>query len=383
MKIAVNTRFLLPDRLEGIGKFTHEILRRLTVKYPEHEFYFFFDRKYDRRFVYSSNVKPLVVNPPARHPFLFYWWFQVSLVKTLKKLKPDVFLSTDGMTTLNTTVPRVTVMHDIAYEHYPQDVDYANRKYFKYYGPRFAQASDKIIAVSEFTRQDICQKYNINQNKIEVVHNAADQDFNKISFAEQVAVREKYTQGEAYFIFVGALQPRKNLVNLYRAFDLFKSKTGSEVKLVIVGGKGWSAKSISEAYKQMQFKDEVVFTGRVSNAELVKLYGAAVTTVYVPTLEGFGIPIVEAQQCGCPVITSNTSSMPEVAGEGALLVSPFLVEEITDALFNVYHNLELRTRLVQQGYLNAQRFSWDKSAEKVMRVIEEVFKNQPKFRAHL
>jgi glycosyltransferase involved in cell wall biosynthesis len=372
VKIAVNTRFLLPDRLEGIGKFTHEILRRLTVRYPEHEFYFFFDRAYDQRFIYSANVKPIVVYPSARHPVLFFWWFQVSLARALKKLKPDIFLSTDGMTTLNTSVPRVTVMHDLAFEHYPQDVDYLSRKYYKYYGPRFAQVSEKIIAVSEFTRQDIIRQYSIAPEKITVVPNAAGEGFKKIDFEKQVALREKYTRGEAYFVFVGALQPRKNLVNLFRAFDLFKNKTGSEVKLLVVGRKAWQAGSISKAYKQMQFKSEVVFTGRVSDAELVRLYGAAIATVYVPTLEGFGIPIVEAQKCGCPVITSNTSSMPEVAGGGAILVNPFVAEEITDALIKVYHELEVRARLVEEGYRNAQRFSWDSSCEKVMQVLEEV-----------
>ncbi|KAA5548133.1 glycosyltransferase family 4 protein [Adhaeribacter rhizoryzae] len=381
MKIAVNTRFLLPNRLAGIGRFTHEILRRLTVKYPEHEFYFFFDRAYDKQFIYSANVKPIVVYPSARHPFLFYWWYQVSLAKALKKLQPDIFLSPDGMTTLNTTVPRVTVIHNLAYEHYPQDEDYLNRKYLNYYGPRFAQASNKIIAVSVFTRQDIIQQYNINPDKIRVVHNAAGANFRKVNFGQQVAIRQKYAHGEAFFMFVGGLQARKNLINLFQAFDMFKLKTGSEVKLLMVGGKKWSGKGIKEAYNQMQFKSEVIFTGRVSDAELIQLYGAAVANVYVPALTGFGITVVEAQQCGCPIITANTSAMPEVAGNGAMLVNPLVVEEITHALIQVYHDLEVRTQLVQAGLQNASRFSWEHSAEKVMRVLEEVLNTQAKSRA--
>ncbi|MGV3585532.1 MAG: glycosyltransferase family 4 protein [Adhaeribacter sp.] len=381
MKIAVNTRFLLPNRLASIGRFTHEILRRLTMKYPQHEFYFFFDRAYDKQFIYSGNVKPIVVYPSARHPFLFYWWYQVSLAKALKKLQPDIFLSPDGMTTLNTTVPRVTVIHDLAYEHYPQDVDYLSRKYLNYYGPRFAQASDRIIAVSEFTRQDIIQQYNINPDKIAVVHNAAGVNFRKVNFGQQVAIRQKYAHGEAFFMFVGGLQARKNLINIFRAFDLFKLKTGSEVKLLMVGGNKWSGKGIKEAYNQMQFKSEVIFTGRVSDAELIQLYGAAVANVYVPTLAGFGITVVEAQQCGCPIITANTSAMPEVAGNGTMLVNSLAVEDITNAFMQVYHDLEVRTQLVQAGLQNANRFSWEQSAEKVMRVLEEVVNTQTKTRA--
>ncbi|WP_170252534.1 glycosyltransferase family 4 protein [Adhaeribacter aerolatus] len=383
MKIAVNTRFLIPDRLTDVGKFTHEVLRRLAVKYPEHEFYFLFDRAFDPQYIYSVNVKPVVVYPSVRHPVLYYWWYQVSLARALQKIKPDVFLSTDGMTTLNARVPRVTVMSDLVVEHFPQEVDYLSRKYLKNYNPRFAQISAKIITFSAFTRQEISRLYKINSGKIEVVAPAAGEEFRKIDFGRQVAVRQKYTNGEAYFISVGALQPRQNIANLFRAFDLFKEKTGSEVKLLIAGNNKLKSRGIKQVYKQMRFKSEVVFTDRVKDAELIELYGAAVAAVYVPLRADAGISVIEAQKCGCPVVAAATGALPEVAGAGALLVNPVAIEEISEALIQVYHDLEVRSRLVQAGFRNTEKFSWDKSAEKVMRLLEETVKTQATSRAHL
>lgn len=372
MKIAVNARFLLPNKLEGIGVYKHELLKILTVKYPQHQFYFFFDRPYDPRFIYSNNVIPVVLSPPARHPFLFYIWFEIRVAQALKRVKPDVFLSLDTFTTLNTRVPRVTLFHDLAFEFYPQDITFLGLKYYRYYFPKFAAASAALMAVSEYTKQDIIKLYGIPATKIKVVYSNAAPHFRPITFARQVAIRQQYAQGEAYFIFVGVMQPRKNLVNIFKAFSLFKQKTGAEVKLLIVGRKGWKANPITKAYKQMQFKEEVLFTGRVSDEALVQLYGAAVATLFVSAFEGFGLPIVEAQNCGCPVITANTSAMPEIAGQAALLTNPFDVADIAEAMIRVYIDLDTRARLIKLGFENAKRFSWNVSAEKTMRILEEV-----------
>ena len=137
MRIAVNTRFLLPNKLEGIGRFTLEVLRRMVNSHPEHEFYFFFDRKYDPSFVLSENVIPIILFPPARHPFLFYWWFEWSVARALKKHNIDVFLSTDNFCSLNTKVPTVLVTHDLAFAHFPEQVGFLQRKYYQYFTPRF------------------------------------------------------------------------------------------------------------------------------------------------------------------------------------------------------------------------------------------------------
>ncbi|SNR34206.1 MULTISPECIES: glycosyltransferase family 4 protein [Hymenobacter] len=371
MEIAVNVRFLLPgDKLEGIGRFTYETLRYLVQQHPEHTFHFLFDRAFDERYLLGPNVVPHVLAPPARHPLLWLAWFEGAVARWLRRHRPTVFLSPDGFTTLRTSVPRVTVLHDLAFEHFPQDVDRLVLRYYQYFTPRFATASRRIVAVSEATRQDIIHTYGVAADKISVVYNAVGTHFQPQPAEVQQKTRDRFSAGKPYFLFVGALQPRKNLVNLLRAFDQFKAATGATAKLLVVGRTAWKAGPIFDVYQHMRHRHDVHLTGRVTDAELVDLYAAALATCYVPYFEGFGIPIIEAQACASPVITSNCSSMPEVAGDGARLVDPFSVDSIATGLGEVYASDAYRAELVERGLRNVQRFSWADSARRLWQEIE-------------
>ncbi|QIX62935.1 glycosyltransferase family 4 protein [Hymenobacter sp. BT18] len=373
MEIAVNTRFLLPgDKLEGIGRFTYETLRRLVQQHPEHTFHFLFDRPFDERYLFGANVVPHVLYPPARHPLLWLTWFEGAVAVWLLRHRPAVLLSPDGYTTLATRVPRVTVIHDLAFEHFPQDIDRLTRRYYQYFTPRFARASARVVAVSEATRQDIMSTYGLSGERIRVVPNAADAHFQPQLAPEQQATRERYSAGKPYFLFVGALQPRKNLVNLLRAFDEFKQRTGAPTKLLVVGRTAWQAGPIFEVYRHLEHRRDVHLTGRVTDAELTQLYAAARATVYVPYFEGFGIPVIEAQACGCPVITSNCSSLPEVAGGAARLVDPFSVASIAEALGELHDDAPRCAALAALGLQNAARYSWDHSARLLWQAVAEV-----------
>lgn len=381
MHVAVNTRFLLPgDQLEGIGRFTYETLSRLVAQHPEVTFHFLFDRAYDRRYLFGPNVVAHVLSPPARHPFLFVAWFEGAVALWLARHRPAAFLSPDGFTTLATKVPRVTVLHDLAFEHFPLDVGLLQRKYYHFFVPRFAAASAQVVAVSEATKADIVKTYGLAPGKIRVAYNAPAALFQPQPKATQRETRRRFSQGQPYFLFVGALQPRKNLGHLLRAFDAFKTAGGSEAaaaQLLIVGRKAWKAGPILTAYQQMRYQAAVHFTGRVADAELANLYAAAHATVYVPYFEGFGIPIVEAQASGCPVLTSNLSSMPEVAGPGgALLVNPHEVESIAGGLARLWNEPALRQQLVAQGHENLRRFSWADSAEVLWQALVKAIKNE-------
>lgn len=377
MKIAVNTRILLVDKLEGVGKFTHYILKYLVQQHPEHEFYFLFDRPYHPQFIYAANVKPLVIYPPARHPLLFYLWFEVMVPRVLRKIQPDVFLSLENMTSLRTQVPRVTVLHDLAYLHFPEEKRYFDLRYYKKYMPLFAAASQRILAVSEFTKSDIMHQLGVESSKILVTPCAVSNFYKPTPYGQQIVLRQKYCAGEMYFVCVGALQLRKNLATVFKAFDAFKTLTRSDVKLVIVGRNAWKASSIIKAYKAMTHKADVVFTGRVSDEVVRGLYGGALALLFASIFEGFGLPILEAQKCDCPVITSNTSSMPEVAGESALLVNPLDPDEICLALVQLYHYPEKREHYIRLGRVNCQRYSWEKSADLVHQSLLATVQNLP------
>ncbi|MEX2589828.1 MAG: glycosyltransferase family 1 protein, partial [Chitinophagales bacterium] len=337
MKIAVNTRFLLSGQLEGIGWFTHETLKRITRNHPEHEFIFFFDRPYSQEFIFSDNITPIVLYPPARHPLLFYVWFEWSVKNALKKHKADAFISSDGFMSLSTDVPTLLVIHDLAFEHFPEHINWWDRKYYRYFMPKFAKAAKRIATVSNYSKQDIVKHYGVSENKIDVVYNGVNDKF-KIDNASNHSTKIE----QSYFLFAGAIQPRKNLGNILRAFDSFKAKTNAPILLIVAGRKAWRYEQDLLVWENMQFKDDVQFIDHQTPQQLSVLMQNALALVYVSLFEGFGIPIIEAMRCKTPVITSKTSSMPEVAGDAGLLCNPNKPAEIADAMTRIYENPELR-----------------------------------------
>jgi len=374
--IAVNTRLLIKDKLEGIGWFTYETLKRITQQHPEHKFYFLFDRKFHSDFIFSKNVEAVVVPPQARHPVLYYLWFEYSVPYILMKIKADLFLSPDGYLSLKTKVKSLAVLHDLNFEHYPKDIPYLERKNYKYFFPKYAKKATRIATVSEYSKSDIIKQYSIPENKIDVTYNGANEKFCPISKSEQEITRNKYSSGEQYFLFVGALLPRKNLVNLFKAFDDFKKKTPSKIELLITGEKKWWTHEIQEAYQEMEFKDNIIFSGRLSGEDLHKAIASALAMTYVSYFEGFGIPIIEAFNCNTPVITSNITSMPEVAGDAALLIDPFSVESISEAMKKIAFDKKIRSELIDKGKIRKLDFTWQKSADRLWNSIERTFQTE-------
>lgn len=375
MKIAVNTRLLLSNNLDGIGWFTYETLKRITKQHTEHEFIFLFDRKFSDEFIFSTNIKPIVISPQARHPFLFYLWFEHSVRRVLKKEKPDMFLSPDGFLSLSSDVKQLAVIHDLNFEEFPYYLPFLVRKYYRYYFPKFSKKATRIATVSEFSKNDIVMRYGISPNKIDVVHNGANENYKPIPESEKIHTRKKISSEKPYFLFIGTLHPRKNISKLLLAFEKFKSEKNSDVQLMLVGNKMWWTDEMENAFQKMKFKKDVSFTGRLEPEQLCKVISSALAMVYVSTYEGFGIPILEAMKCEIPVITSNVTSMPEVAGDAGLLVNPFSVDEIKNAMQKIYSDENLRKDLVEKGKIQREKFSWQKTADKLWTCIEKTLDN--------
>ena len=369
MKIAVNTRLLLTGKLDGIGWFTYHTLRRITTAHPETEFIFFFDRPWSQEFVFNNNVTPVALFPQARHPLLYYWWFEHAVPAALKKYNVDLFLSPDGYLSLSTNVPQVSVLHDLNFEHHPGDLPFLTRKYYKNYFPQFANIAKRIATVSEYSKSDIVKCYSISPEKIDVVYNGVDENYMPVSEAVKIETKNVYTQGCEYFLFVGMLHQRKNISNLFRAFEEFKKNSPGTTKLLIVGHKKWWTDEMESVYNSMDFKNDVIFSGRVQLEELLKITASALAMTYVSYFEGFGVPIVEAMRCGVPVITSNVTAMPEVSSDAAVLIDPFNVSSISDAMKSVYNNASLRKRLSEAGIERSRQFSWDLTSGKLWNCI--------------
>lgn len=372
MKIAINTRFLLPGPMEGLGRYTYEVARRLVQAHPEHEFLFFFDRPYDKRFLFDKNVQAVVLPPPARHPVLWYIWFEYSVRRALKKYQPDVFFSPDGYLSLRARTPTVMVVHDLAFEHFPEAIPFLVRHFYKFYSPRYCRRADHLLAVSEYTRKDIQKQYGIAEDRITTCGNGCRNGFSPLPETERQLARQQYAEGRPYFLYVGAVHPRKNTHRLIEAFSLFKQKTGAPIKLLLAGRFAWQTGPVKEAFDVSAFQKDIHFLGFVPDEELPRLIGAAFSFVYPSLFEGFGLPLLEAMHCDVPVISSLSSSLPEVAGDAALLVDPMNARQLADALRRLYEEEGLRQNLIEKGKKQRQKFSWDKTAEIAYRSLIEV-----------
>lgn len=374
MRIAINTRLLLKNKLEGIGWFTMETMKRITCNHPEHEFIFIFDRPYSNDFIFSKNIIPIVVAPPARHPVLFYIWFEYSIPHILKKHKADLFLSPDGYLSLKTNIPQLAVIHDISFRHRPEDLPWMKSWYYNYFFPRFAHKAARIATVSNYSKKDIASSFGIDLSKIDVVYDGVNDGFKPTTLQEQEFIREKYTGGASYFLYVGALHPRKNIVSLLSAFNIFKRKNPGLEKLLVVGGEMHKTSDIFDILEKLPFKKDVIFTGRLSETELIKVYGAALALAYVPYFEGFGMPIVEAMSTGVPVICSSTTSMPEVGGDAVLYADPSSVDQIAEAMIKVATDSKLRAELIERGFEQKKKFSWDETSRLLWKSIEQIMR---------
>ena len=376
MKIAVNTRLLLKDKLEGIGVFTCETLRRMVVAHPEHTFYFIFDRNYDERFLFAENVKPVLTFPPARHPYLWYIYFEYSIPYVLRKLQPDLFLSPDGWLSLRTNVPQVDVIHDLNFEYRKDFLQSKFQKYYVKYFPQFARKAARLATVSEFSKRDLQNFYGIAEDKIDVVYNGSSSLYSPMDEDAKRSVKSEFSHGCDYFLFVGLIHQRKNLANEFRAFDRFKQNDTRNMKFVVVGDKKWWHGEIEDAYLAMKHKEDVIFLGRQSQDVLCRLMSAATALVYASFFEGFGIPILEAFNAETAVVTSKVTSMPEVAGDAALLVDPHSVEEICAAMTRLAEDENLRQELIEKGREQRQRFSWDRTADALWQTIEKTMEEK-------
>lgn len=373
MNIVVNTRLLRKDQMDGIGWFTYNTMKHIAQSHPDINFHFLFDSEIDESFIFSNNIIPHKLFPPAKHAILNVVWFEWSVKNLLNKIKPDLFLSPDGILCLGWKGKQYAVIHDINFHHNPKDLKWSNSKYYNLFFPKYAEKSCRIGTVSEYSKQDIADSYGINPSKIDVVYNGIQSFFKPVNTNIKAATKYAYTDGEDYFLFIGTLHPRKNIIRLLDAFDKFKSETESAVNLIIAGHAMYKMEEIRDFHQKMKHPNSVIFTGRVKDKELNNLLASALAFVFVPYFEGFGIPIIEAMQCEVPVICSNITSMPEVAGNAALLVDPYNVASIKNAMIRIEKDPQLRKTLIEKGKERKQHFSWENTSQLLWESITKCF----------
>lgn len=367
MRIAVDGNEANVEKKVGVSVYTLNLLK-----------YFQKWANKNLKFIIYLKRKPFYDLPKENQYFRYqvvkgnFFWLQFFLpLKIFFNNNIDLFFSPAHYSPRFIKIPTVVTIHDLSYFYYPQEflrVDLYKLKYWTKYSVKKAK---KIIAVSKNTKRDLIKFYQIPEEKIEVVYNG----YEKLSYnkKELPQIQNKlFNSKEKYILFVGTIQPRKNLSILIKAFSIF-SKTYPQFKLLIVGKKGWLYQKIFNEVKNLSLEKKIIFTDFVNDKELANLYYQAFCLVMPSLYEGFGIPILEAMSFDCPVISSFSSSLPEIGGDACLYFNPYDVNDLVNKLFQLTENKNLRNQLIQKGRKRIKNFSWEKCAKKTLEILIKTY----------
>jgi glycosyltransferase involved in cell wall biosynthesis len=307
-------------------------------------------------------------------------WTHVRLSWEMLVQPPDLLFVPSHVLPLIHPRRSVVTVHDMGYHYYPEAHTLFQNLYLRWSTRYNARTATRVLADSEATQQDLMYYYRIPEARIRVVYPGRDESLAPVCAPMTLAdVRARLGLSNSYLLYVGTLHPRKNLVRLIQAFASFlNSPPGtlqsalSNLQLVLAGQKGWLYDEILAQIRKLGLTDRVVLTGYVPEADLPGLLSGALAFVFPSLYEGFGLPVLEAMACGTPVICSNVSSLPEVAGEAALLVDPLDTEALAEAIGRIVADEGLRRTLVEQGFQQAQKFSWRRCARETLQVLEDV-----------
>ncbi len=361
-------------RKSGIGNYTRNLISNLRKIDGSNEYFLFFNEIAGRREGKFHHVKS-VVNFES-HP-LSEIWANTCLPYKLFRKDVNVFHSPFLiLPAWGTRCRLVITIYDMVVFKFPSLFPRKYSYFVKVMTTMALRRADKIIAISVSTKNDILEIFNIPEEKIEVIYGGADEVFRKIDDRDLIdSVQSKYSLDGPFILNVGTLEPRKNVARLIKAYEILQTRLTEKIKLVIAGGKGWLYDDIFKALSDSKVKDDIIILEKVEDSELPLLYNAASLFVYPALYEGFGLPVVEAMACGVPVVTSNVSSMPEIAEGAAVLVNPKNTVELADAMYETLMNGSLRDKLVKRGIERAGRFRWETTAKQTLEVYEAVEKS--------
>ncbi len=300
-------------------------------------------------------------------------WTHLRLATELRQHPPDILFVPAHVLPLYCPVPAIVTVHDLGYLHYPEAHRPFDRWYLDWTTRRHSRLARHIIADSLATKQDLVDFYGARPDRITVVYLGRDEALASITNPQIIAkTKTHYNIRGDYLLYLGTLHPRKNLDRLIEAFHMATdSLQNQELKLVIAGKRGWLYTEIFERVQRLGLQERVIFPGYIDDAAKPALLSGALAYVFPSLYEGFGLPVLEAMACGVPVLTSNCSSLPEVAGPAALLVDPHNIAEIAAGLIQLITNADLRHRLIEQGYQQIQKFSWQQAARQVLEILEQ------------
>lgn len=380
MRIGIDIRCLAEGKRTGVEEYTLALLQELFLYDQENEYILFFNawRKETPDFSWVKQfprVTLRIFHYPNKLLNLSLWYFGFPKIDRLLGGTDVFFLPNLNFIAVSNDTRLVVTAHDLSFELYPELFSWKQRLWhFLVHFRQVIHRANQIIAVSQSTKDDLMERYQVAKEKIVVVHSGIDKRFRKMdrNESELLRVKEKYHLPYKFILYLGTFEPRKNITTLIRSYEALRA-SGNQVfekyDLVLAGTRGWKCDDIFLAREQSLQKDHILFSGFIADADKVALYNLASVFVYPSVYEGFGFPPLEAMACGVPVITSHSSALPEIVGGAGLMIDPYQPEELLQALQSVLTDQELSRSLGAQGLMRAEKFSWEQSARMTLAVL--------------
>jgi glycosyltransferase involved in cell wall biosynthesis len=367
MRVGIDARLVYYSQA-GIGQYILHLVDGLAKVDQENDYVLLQSRKDDTTILEQPNFKRVSLWTPSHHRLERY-----SLNVELMRLGLDVLHSPDFIPPHRPSCKSVITVHDLAFLLYPH---FLTKESARYYGhiDQAVRWTDQIISVSESTKRDTIQHLGVPEDKITVVHEAANPIFRPLDRAEaREQVRNRHGVEGSYILFVSTIEPRKNVPSLLRALWQLTTCYKEDVRLVLAGGKGWLFEDAFAVVDELKLDDRVHFVGRVSSEDLLYLYNAAELLAHPAFYEGFGLPPLEAMACGLPVVASNVASLPEVVGDAGQLIDPHDVDELTVSMWRVLNDSELAQQMREKGLRQAGLFSWERAARETIEIYRRAY----------
>ncbi len=373
MKIGIQAQRIFRKKKHGMEVVTIELINHLQKIDKENEYIIFVKDGEDRECIKETENFKIRIVPGITYPD----WEQIHLPRAIKRENLDLIHFTSNTASVFTTIPIVLTLHDIIYlesisfsgTHY-QNIGNIYRRLIV---PKIVNKSKAIITVSEYEKERIDQHFSFENDKVKVVYNAKDSAFKKVNDEDLLnRIREKYNFPDNFILFLGNTAPKKNSDRLIRAYARYVEKSESPLPLVVLDLPRPYIVNILKELGMEKIDNQIITKDYISHNDLLVVYNLATIFIYPSLRESFGLPIIEAMACGTPVITSNTSAMPEVAGNAALLANPYDVEDMAEKIHSLATNEHLLQSLIEKGYKRSEDFSWERTANKVLEIYNNV-----------
>lgn len=389
MTIGIDLRAIGQGKYSGVEEYALNLLGAIFEIDKKNQYIFFISGgKIGQRYLdfaaeiseKNSNIKFVHYHMPNRLLNILFKFIGEPKIDKLMGGVDLVFAPNINLLPVSRGVKVIATIHDLSFAKYKEFFSARQNFWHSFVNPEsLARKADYLIAVSESTKQDLIETYGIRSEKIKVIYSGIDKNQNEKIKMENDNVKlknviKKYNLPEKYILYLGTIEPRKNIIGLIRAYELFRNSYNLQpttYKLVIAGSKGWLYEDIFRAARNSSAKDDIIFTDFVADEDKTYLYQLASLFVYPSFYEGFGFPPIEAMAVGTPVIISDCSSLPEVAGEAGLMVNPYNISRLAWAMGEVLSNEELRESMIKKGYEQVKKFSWEKCARETLEVLEE------------